>query len=89
MAGRRDDLRTDAWRKLSDWILERDGHICAYCGNIADTVDHIVPAALTGEPDNSPSNLIAACRSCNSKKGAKIAPPRAAFVKPGWGITLS
>jgi 5-methylcytosine-specific restriction endonuclease McrA len=88
MAGKRDDLRTTAWRALSDWILERDGYQCAHCGQAADTVDHIVPKAVTGTPDNSPSNLQAMCRSCNSKKGAKTAPTRRAFVKAGWGITL-
>jgi 5-methylcytosine-specific restriction endonuclease McrA len=85
---KRDDLRTTAWRELSAWILERDQHICAHCQGPADTVDHIVPKAITGTPDNSPSNLQAMCRSCNSKKGAKMEPTRRAFIKGGWGITI-
>lgn len=87
--GKRTDLQTSAWRALSDWVLERDGHTCARCQSPADTVDHIIPKAITGTPDNSPSNLQAMCRSCNSKKGAKVEPTRTAFVKPGWGVTLS
>jgi 5-methylcytosine-specific restriction endonuclease McrA len=86
--GKRDDLRTQAWRELSDWILERDGYTCVRCQQPADTVDHIIPKAITGTPDNSPSNLQAMCRSCNSKKGTKIEPPRLAFVKGGWGIQV-
>lgn len=39
---------------------------CSYCGEAADTVDHIVPLFVggTGVADN----LTAACRSCNSGK---------------------
>lgn len=39
---------------------------CAYCGGIADTVDHIVPVASGGQHEIS--NYTAACRSCNSAK---------------------
>jgi len=85
---KRDDLRTTAWRALSDWVLARDGYQCAIDPtHIADTVDHIIPASITGAPDNSPSNLQAMCRSCNSKKGTNTI-LRRAFIKPGWGITI-
>jgi 5-methylcytosine-specific restriction endonuclease McrA len=87
--GKRTDLQTTAWRQLSDWVLERDGHICVRCGEPADTVDHIIPKAVTGTPDNSPSNLQAMCRSCNSKKGARMEPQRKPYLKAGWGITFN
>jgi len=50
-------------------VCARDRHICAYCGNHADTVDHIVPRALGGK--NTWENVVAACRRCNSKKGQR------------------
>ncbi len=40
---------------------------CSYCGERADTVDHIEPKYLGGE--NHWSNFTAACISCNSSKG--------------------
>jgi 5-methylcytosine-specific restriction endonuclease McrA len=50
-------------------ILRRDGHSCQYCGRTDTmlTVDHIIPKAKGG-PD-SWENLVAACVSCNNKKG--------------------
>jgi 5-methylcytosine-specific restriction endonuclease McrA len=64
-------------------IFERDGWSCWLCGRgldpdapinqpAAPTVDHVVPLAAGG-PD-TPANLRAACRSCNSRRGAQ-APP--------------
>jgi ATP-dependent DNA helicase RecQ len=90
--GKRKDLQTSQWRTtIRDTILERDGYRCDMCNESVEgrdaTVDHIVPAALTGEPVNTLSNLRLLCRSCNSKKGTKVS-FRQAFIKPGWGITL-
>jgi hypothetical protein len=60
-------------------IFERDGWRCWYCGgelprggaafDKAGTLDHLLP--LTRGGDNSEANLVAACRPCNSQKGAK------------------
>lgn len=49
-------------------ILARDGHRCRYCAstNKILAVDHIVPFSRGGSAD--PSNLAAACKSCNSRK---------------------
>lgn len=59
-------------RRLRFEILRRDGHTCRYCGAAAPdvplTVDHVVPVALGGT--NDPSNLVCACRDCNSGKGS-------------------
>lgn len=57
-------------------IYIRDGFQCAYCGcalRNADprnvTLDHLQPRCEGGT--NHESNLITACRSCNSARGAK------------------
>lgn len=50
-------------------VLQRDGWTCQYCGGVADTADHLIPFTVSG--DNSVENLVAACRSCNSRKGAR------------------
>lgn len=42
---------------------------CAYCGGAAATLDHIVPVSRGGA--NGWENLTAACKPCNSSKGAE------------------
>lgn len=44
------------------------GRPCVYCGDPAQTLDHIVPRSKGG-PD-SPDNLVPACQRCNSAKSA-------------------
>ena len=58
---------TAEYRTNRRLVLQRDGWRCAYCGGPADTVDHLVPYSRSG--DNAMDNLVAACRSCNSRKG--------------------
>lgn len=44
---------------------------CAYCGATEDiTLDHVVPLKRGGS--HGIGNLVAACRTCNSSKGAKL-----------------
>lgn len=52
-------------------IYHRDGLCCVYCGSTVEegaflTLDHITPCELGGS--NEATNLITACRSCNSSK---------------------
>lgn len=42
---------------------------CAYCGDEATSVDHIIPVSRGGT--NARENLAPACKSCNSKKAAR------------------
>ncbi len=47
-------------------ILERDGHVCQYCGGPGSTVDHIQPRSRGGE--DSWTNCVCACGPCNRSK---------------------
>lgn len=62
-------------KRLRFEVLRRDDHACRYCGQRAPdvelTIDHVTPTALGGTDD--PSNLVAACRECNSGK-TSVAP---------------
>lgn len=55
-------------------ILTRDHYTCQYCGvgsGSADlTLDHVVPRSRGG--NSSWENLVAACRRCNNRKGARL-----------------
>lgn len=66
-------------------VCARDRYICGYqieglCQGRATTIDHIVPTsrwaelAPAGIPDSGPNvweNVVAACRSCNARKGQR------------------
>ena len=53
-------------------IKARDEHRCVYCGATAETsgshlhLDHVIPHVAGGADDAS--NLVLACRSCNSAR---------------------
>jgi 5-methylcytosine-specific restriction endonuclease McrA len=55
-----------AWQRTSARIIAGDGGVCSYCGGVADTTDHVIPRSRGGTDDDS--NLVAACRPCNSRK---------------------
>lgn len=52
-------------------VLKRDNYMCQYCGARPGkedlTLDHVVPRSRGGE--HSWENLVAACTSCNRRKG--------------------
>lgn len=55
-------------------IYLRDDCCCIYCGAPMDeghemTIDHVRPQELGGS--NKETNLVTACKACNSAKGAK------------------
>lgn len=57
----------------AEWeaLLELYDHRCAYCGERSEdiTQDHIVP--LSEGSNHTLINIVPACRSCNSRKGAR------------------
>lgn len=57
---------------LEEWttiLLKFEGK-CAYCGNPGTSIDHVIPISKGGKDDSS--NVVPACRRCNSSKGAKL-----------------
>lgn len=63
------------WQRVSLEVLKRDKFICYYCGTALvrgenATVDHVIPLSRGGSRLDM-NNLVASCRSCNSKKKNK------------------
>lgn len=58
-----------AKREFRRSILEAWDHCCAYCGNPAGTLDHVIAKHRGGL--NSRLNLVAACSPCNRRKGSE------------------
>lgn len=76
-------------------VYLRDSGICQYCGkkcsNKELTIDHVIPISKQG-PETW-GNVVAACRSCNQKKGNRT--PSAAGMpllrepeSPHWMTTI-
>lgn len=54
-------------KEFRQFIYDRDGNSCVYCGSGDDlTIDHKTPELRGG--DNSEDNLQTACRQCNAAK---------------------
>lgn len=62
-------------------VLDRDGHLCVYCGTRADTIDHVRPRSRGGE--HVWTNVVAACARCNHRKGDRL------LGELGWHLSLS
>jgi hypothetical protein len=74
-------------------LYKRDSFTCVYCGKslfdhegLVLTLDHVVPQELGGT--NDASNLVTACKSCNSAKGSKNLRSFLAFLS-GQGVDTS
>lgn len=60
---------TAHWKRIRLQVLRRDAYTCAYCGNVADQVDHVYPKSKGGADELD--NLVAACKKCNYAKRDK------------------
>jgi len=68
-----DGRQSRAWRKIRLQVLSAST-VCWICGHDgADTVDHLIPLSLRPDLAHELSNLAPAHRSCNSRKGARLA----------------
>jgi 5-methylcytosine-specific restriction endonuclease McrA len=47
-------------------VFARDEHRCQYCGDQADSIDHVLPRSRGG--GHTWDNVAAACRPCNLRK---------------------
>lgn len=60
--------------RVARQIKARDGHACVYCGGTAEStgahlhLDHLTPKSEGGE--DVATNLVLACRACNSARKA-------------------
>jgi len=68
--GTQDPRVSNKYKKQRVIVLARDGYICVYCGQDANTVDHIVPIKSGGDPI-ALENMVACCKRCNSSKGSR------------------
>jgi len=59
--------------EVREYLLEKWGHKCAYCGktNVPLEIEHIVPKSRGGS--DRVSNLTIACHECNQRKGNRTA----------------
>lgn len=62
------DFTLEQWEQMK----EQYEHHCAYCGCKPDvlTQDHVIPVSRGG--NHTASNIVPACQSCNSRKGARL-----------------
>lgn len=51
-------------------VFGRDGNVCQYCGDTAESLDHVVPRSRGGA--HTWDNVVACCRRCNIKKGNRL-----------------
>lgn len=51
-------------------VLARDSNRCAYCGGLADTIDHVIPRSRGGLHEWG--NVVACCRRHNFEKGDRL-----------------
>ena len=87
-----------AYVDTREWLLDRYGPKCAYCGErvIADdiTLDHVTPRRGLTAYDRR-DNLVLACRPCNAKKADQpilaflLARRERAFTLLRYGMHLS
>lgn len=73
-------------------IYQRDGLACCYCGHSVEagaklTLDHLTPYSKGGS--NEPTNLVTACFSCNSARGARSWTSFASSVAAYLNISLT
>lgn len=62
-------------------LMRRDDYRCAYCGQKAETIDHVIPRSRGGT--HTWENCVASCVSCNHRKADKY------LEELGWTLRVS
>lgn len=62
-------------------LMGRDRHHCVYCGDRADTIDHVVPRSRGG--GHSWENCVACCGPCNRRKADRL------LEELGWRLAIT
>lgn len=94
----RESLSKRLGGKVALQIKARDGNKCVYCGKAEPSIpparpvdnhhlDHLVPRVLGGE--DTPTNLVTACKSCNSARHDMSVAGWAAYAKSKYGLTFN
>jgi len=77
-------VRVDRSREITisrRGVFARDAGRCQYCGDPAETIDHVVPRSRGGT--HTWENVVAACRPCNVHKADRLlAETRLALARP-------
>lgn len=79
--------------KVARQIKERDGHRCAYCGRDAAEsgahlhLDHLTPKSEGGQ--DVATNLVLACRRCNSARQNMTLAQWAAYAAVKYGLVFT
>ena len=71
LAALKDLQERDEYRKYRDMVIARDRQSCIYCGatGVRLQLDHVIPRSRGGV--DTPDNLVACCKPCNTSKGAR------------------
>jgi 5-methylcytosine-specific restriction endonuclease McrA len=62
-------------------VLRRDGGQCAYCADVADTIDHVVPRSRGGRHEWT--NVVASCKRDNLAKADLL------LSELGWTLRVA
>ena len=62
-------------------VMYRDRYRCAYCGNRAETIDHVIPRSRGGK--HNWQNCVACCAKCNHRKADKL------VSELGWQLLVA
>lgn len=85
-AKNRNDLKDPRYRAARKWVLDNNPQcVVPGCHTPADTVDHIVPVSLGGDPYLT-ANMQPMCNKHNGQKGARLTIPRVDWVNPRYNI---
>lgn len=60
-------------------VFARDNSRCQYCGEAAESIDHVIPRSRGGQ--HVWENVVAACRPCNGRKEDRLTHEAGMFLR--------